>query len=258
MGACDGWAECAALRTRIGHLEGFNRHVAHDLRDPLATVAGGARLAAQALHQGNSPLATALLQGMAERADALIALLGQLLALSEGPAQPIENEAVDLTQLAREAIAELQLPPRTLPRAVAIELQPLPCAHGAPRLLKQVFVNLLSNALKFTREAAQPRIVIGCRGEAQAAPVIFVRDNGIGLPPGAAARLFQPFGRLHGAAYPGCGIGLSLVRQVVERHGGLVWAEAAGPEGGALFCFTLAHCIAAEHALPPQDASYAH
>ena len=110
--------------------------------------------------------------------------------------------------------------------------------HADPALLKQVLMNLLGNALKFSRGAAPQRIQIGCerRGDAT---VYFVRDNGIGFDPQRAAKLFGVFERLHTTGdFEGTGVGLAIVRQIVERHGGHVWADAA-PGRGATFFFTL-------------------
>ncbi len=116
-------------------------------------------------------------------------------------------------------------------------LHPLPLAWGVPGLLRQVFVNLVANAVKFTRDVPRPRIEVGAARGARGT-VLYVQDNGVGFDPAQAARLFRPFERLHGARYPGHGIGLSIVKRVVERHGGRVWAEARHA-GGAAFCFTL-------------------
>lgn len=107
-----------------------------------------------------------------------------------------------------------------------------------PALLKQVLTNLLGNALKFSRNADPPRIQIGCERRADQT-VYFVRDNGVGFDPQHAGKLFGVFERLHSAAdFDGTGVGLAIVKQIIERHGGQVWADAA-PERGATFFFTL-------------------
>ena len=111
----------------------------------------------------------------------------------------------------------------------------LPGCEADPLLLKQVFVNLLSNALKYTRMVAIAKIEIGCADS----NVYYVRDNGAGFDPAHAARLFGVFQRLHsGAEFPGTGVGLATVQRIINRHGGRTWAEGL-PDRGATFYFTL-------------------
>jgi hypothetical protein len=118
-----------------------------------------------------------------------------------------------------------------------IEVMPSVSVHADPELLRMILTNLITNAVKFTRGCAQPRIEVGAQAVEHGVEV-FVRDNGIGFEPHQAERLFQPFHRLHGAAYEGSGVGLSIVQRAVARHGGRVWALAAA-RGGASFHFTL-------------------
>jgi signal transduction histidine kinase len=115
----------------------------------------------------------------------------------------------------------------------------LPACSADPSLLKQVWVNLLSNALKYTSKREKAVVEVGCR-TVDGAPTFFVRDNGAGFNMRSAVKLFEPFERLHPSdEYAGTGVGLALVRRVVSRHGGRVWAEAAVDQG-ATFSFTLA------------------
>jgi signal transduction histidine kinase len=113
----------------------------------------------------------------------------------------------------------------------------LPALDCDAVLLRQVFVNLLANALKFTRDAATPTIVVQAEHRGGGWTVT-VQDNGVGFDPQRAADLFRPFSRLHGARFEGSGIGLTIVQRIVERHGGRVWAEGR-PGAGASFHFTL-------------------
>ncbi|MFG5407523.1 ATP-binding protein [Piscinibacter sakaiensis] len=139
--------------------------------------------------------------------------------------------------LAIEALGWLQEaePARTLP----VEIGPLPVIDADPLLVRQVLVNLIGNALKFSSQAAQPRVEVGVAWpDGGGDPVFHVRDNGVGFEPEAAGQLFRPFQRLHGARFPGSGVGLSIVRRIVDHHGGRVWAEGA-PGAGACVFFSL-------------------
>lgn len=225
------------LQARIDSLASFNRHVAHDLRGPLVSVAGAARLAQQALARGEHAMAERLMQALVGCAEDLSHLVVDLLALAEASDAPLPSQHVDLHQLAQRAIEQLSLA-HQLPDQ-QFQLAPLPGVRGAAGLLQQVFVNLLGNAVKFTRGAAAPLIELGCARLPQG-PALFVRDNGVGFDAQQADSLFEPFTRLHGQQFPGHGIGLSLVKRVVERHGGRVWAAPRWPDCGAVFYFTLA------------------
>ena len=119
----------------------------------------------------------------------------------------------------------------------AVHVGALPVVVADPGLLRQVYVNLIGNALKFSAGAAAPRVDVGVAAERRP-PVFFVRDNGVGFAAGDAVRLFEPFQRLHAGRFAGHGVGLSIVRRIVERHGGRVWAESS-PGAGANFRFTL-------------------
>jgi len=223
----------ASLQEQLDSLVSFNRHVAHDLRGPLVTLACASQRAQQALQGGDVETASRVLRLLAGRAESLTLLVSELLALAQAGEAPLRFEPVDLTEIARSAVDEWQ------PAAGAeIRLYPLPAARCAGTLLRQVFVNLVGNALKFSRHAPHPVVEIGVT---QMGPqrALYVQDNGIGFDDAQAARLFEPFARLHGREYAGHGIGLSFVKRVVERHGGRVWATARAP-AGATFCFTLA------------------
>jgi len=227
----------ASLLDRLDSLASFNRHVAHDLRGPLVCVTGAAQRAQQLLACGEVAAAAQLLGLLAGRAQDLTKLVSELLALAQAGDAPLQQTTVDLTAIANSAIDEVRLGPQA--RAGAeIHLHPLPAARGTPALLKQVFVNLVANALKFSQHVQRPLIEIGA-AQAGTQRALYVQDNGVGFDAAQAERLFEPFSRLHGKEYAGHGIGLSLVRCVVERHGGRVWATPRAPSGAA-FYFTLA------------------
>jgi len=106
-----------------------------------------------------------------------------------------------------------------------------------PELMRQVFTNLIGNAVKFANRTQHPRVEVAAH-TVDGEDVFLVRDNGVGFDPAAAQRLFKPFQRLHDRSYEGFGVGLSIVKRIVDRHGGRVWAEGT-PGAGASFYFTL-------------------
>jgi light-regulated signal transduction histidine kinase (bacteriophytochrome) len=163
-------------------------------------------------------------------------LIDDLLAFSRLNAQETERASVDMTALAQSVIAELL---RDQPGSRAgVRLAELPEAMGDESMLRQVFSNLIGNAVKFSRQAPAPVVEIGARAEA-GRNVYFVRDNGVGFDMKYAAKLFKVFQRLHNAEqFEGTGVGLAIVGRIVQRHGGEVWAESQ-PGRGAAFFFTL-------------------
>lgn len=226
----------AELEAANKELEGFSYSVSHDLRAPLRAIAGfsqilsqeyAAQLPNEAQHYLN------LVQDSAKRMDKLI---NDLLAFSRLNRQALSRRPVDPADLVRQALEELRSEQEG--RRLDIRIGELPECQADPSLLKQVFINLLSNALKFTRHRELAVIEIGCQAH-QDTPVYFVRDNGVGFDMRYAHKLFAVFQRLHRAEdYEGTGVGLALVRRIINRHGGRVWAEAQVDQG-ATFYFTL-------------------
>jgi light-regulated signal transduction histidine kinase (bacteriophytochrome) len=160
-------------------------------------------------------------------------LIDDLLAFSRLGRQEPAKRPVDMTGLAREVIDEL---PGSV--AAVIELPALPPAHADRGLLKQVWANLVSNALKYSGKRPEPRIEIGGK-ENGVENVYWVRDNGVGFDMKYAGKLFGVFQRLHRQdEFDGTGVGLAIVQRVVARHGGRVWAEGK-PGDGACFHFSL-------------------
>jgi PAS domain S-box-containing protein len=222
------------LSTANRDLEAFAYSVSHDLRAPLRAIDGhvsrfldddATTAQAQRHHAG------AIRRNLAHMGK----LIDDLLNFALIGRRPLQKQPVLLWDMVRSVLHELPYSP-----SVVYEVSPddLRTVHADPALLKQVLRNLLGNALKFSRDADPPRIQIGCerRGDAT---VYFVRDNGIGFDPQHAGKLFGVFERLHTAAdFEGTGVGLAIVKQIVERHGGQVWADAA-PGRGATFFFTL-------------------
>ena len=236
-------AHAQELELANRELEAYAFSVSHDLRAPLRSLAGLTQLLAQRLPAPVSPEVNRLLQLIETSSNRSQRLVNDLLRLSRVGRQPLQRALVNMASLAREVIAEMQAE-KTLPAApVEAPHAPqtrfddaMPNAQADPSLLRQVFVNLLSNAWKFTQGMPEPAIEVGWLATSSA---YFVRDNGVGFESGSADKLFMPFSRLEGAQrFEGSGVGLSIVQRIVQRHGGRIWAEAA-PGQGACFCFTL-------------------
>ena len=221
------------LETANRDLESFSYSVAHDLRAPLRSMAGFASLlemdvAAGAL--GKLPAHTARIMQNAARMNALI---DGLLAVARVTHGELKDEEVDFARLVGETIRESHPGP-----AVQIEVDALPVVRGDISALRQVWANLMANAIKYSAKRAAPRVHVGVE-ERESELVFHVRDNGAGFDPSYSQRLFGVFQRLHSSHdFEGTGVGLAVVRRVIERHGGHVWAEGR-PDQGATFYFTL-------------------
>jgi signal transduction histidine kinase len=228
------------LRTReledvVQGLESFNRMVSHDLRSPLAGLAGLSSLLLSEVNAQDNPRLHDRLRLMASQSERLARLVQDLLCLCRVGQAPLAQRPGALDQALAEALhtLSLSLPPSALSHVHAGDLPPL---HVDLTLMTQVFVNLIGNALKFSASVPEPRVEVSAcceRGEWR----VTVADNGPGFDPAQGERLFQPFERLHGDI-EGSGLGLSIVRRIVERHGGRVWADAK-PGAGARFSFAL-------------------
>ena len=217
-------------------LESFSYTISHDLRAPLRAMASFSALLREKLGPERPAEAEDYLQRIEKNAVRMGLLIDDLLAFSRAGRGELERRAVDMGALVeevRDSLAGAGAPGATF--AVGA----LPRAHCDPLLMRQVWTNLIDNALKFSQKAAQPRIEIG--GMARDGMVEYwVKDNGIGYDPAHAGKLWGVFERLHTAAEapPGTGIGLAIVKRIVERHGGTVRAEGA-PGKGATFGFSL-------------------
>ena len=164
-------------------------------------------------------------------------LVDGLLAFSRLGRQPLHKQPIDTADLVRQALQSLS--GEQVGRRIEISIGELPACQGDPALLRQVWINLLSNALKFTREQNVARIEIGCLTQEDGAPVYFVKDNGVGFDMQYAGKLFGVFQRLHRAkSSKAPGLGWRLCSVSSTRHGGRVWAEAEVNKG-ATFYFVL-------------------
>lgn len=226
----------ASLRRANDDLRAFSRSVSHDIQGPLGSMA---QLLRQTVDKDGSalpPQASEVMQLVAQECERLKQLSAELLTLAMVEQSEIAVEPVDHGALARDVVAQLSMgASHAFP---AIEIGNLPTLPGDAVMLRQVWSNLLSNAVKFTSKVPAPRIKVSA--EARDGEVVFtVADNGAGFDEAQSDRLFGVFQRLHRASqFPGTGVGLSIVRRVVLRHGGRVWAQSP-PGQGARFHFCL-------------------
>ncbi len=221
------------LELTIEDLESFAHAVSHDLRAPLRSVDGLVEVLLQDAADSLDERAKFHLHRVRLNVNRMARLVEDLLFLSRVTRREMRREPVDLTAMALDVYRELAEP--DVSRRVDLAIAPDMGTRGDAGLLRIVLANLIGNAWKFTARTQNARIEIG-RGEAG---VFFVRDNGAGFDVAHAARLFEPFQRLHRAEeFPGTGIGLATCQRIVRRHGGRIWAEAAVGRG-ATFFFTL-------------------
>jgi PAS domain S-box-containing protein len=222
-------------------MEAFTYTVSHDLRAPLRAIIGFSRILLENENENEDPdqKTPHYLKRVMINATRMSQLIDDLLALSRLRSLPLAKTATPLAEVVRSAWEELN--PASLEPPAVLEIADLPTLPVDPSLLRQVFVNLLGNATKFSAGVAQPHLDVECSADPAGTgqPVITVRDNGIGFDADQAERLFDVFTRLHTEQeYEGTGIGLSIVNRIITRHGGRVWAEAHSGRG-ATFSFTL-------------------
>jgi len=226
----------AELEDANRELEAFSYSVSHDLRAPLRAVDGFSRILLEDHAAGLDGDARRYLDLVRSSTQQMGRLIDDLLAFSRISRQELVRHPIQPASLARQALEQLE--PERAGRSVEVEIEELPEAKGDPALVRQVYVNLLANALKFTRQRSPARIVVGSRTE-NGETVYFVRDNGVGFDMAYVGKLFGVFQRLHRSEeYEGTGVGLAIVQRIVHRHGGSAWAEGAVDQG-ATFSFTL-------------------
>jgi len=227
----------AQLAAANKELEAFCYSVSHDLRSPLRHVGGYAGMLQKHLGTALDERGRHLLKTVIESAKRMGVLIDDLLTFSRMGRAELQQTDIDLNALLEEAIAGQ---PDLAGRNVEWKKHRLPNVKGDPALLRQVFVNLISNALKYTRPRDPAVIEVGCHdGDNSNEVTVFVRDNGVGFEPEYTHKLFGVFQRLHDAEqFEGTGIGLANVRRIITRHRGRTWAEGA-PGQGATFYFSL-------------------
>jgi PAS domain S-box-containing protein len=217
-------------------LEAFAYSVSHDLRAPLRHMAGYTELLQKKASSGLDEKSNHYILMMLESTKRMGNLIDDLLAFSRIGRAETQKTVVSLAQLVREALTEVRQD--TEGRNIAWKIGALPDFYGDRSMLRLVLVNLISNAIKFTRTRQQAEIEIGYSEGNENDFVVFVRDNGAGFDMKYVNKLFGVFQRLHQAdEFEGTGIGLATVQRIIHRHGGKVWAEGA-VDSGATFYFS--------------------
>lgn len=247
----------AELTVANKELDAFTYSVSHDLRAPLRAIDGFSRILLEDYAAILPAEANSYLHDVRASTQHMGRLVDDLLALSRLSRQPVRRQTVDPELMVQQCLEELRAVHEG--RRVDIHIGPLRPCSADPGLLKQVWTNLLTNALKYTGKRPHAVIEVGCRRD-HGQDVYFVKDNGVGFEMRYAHKLFGVFQRLHRAEdYQGTGVGLAIVQRIIHRHSGKVWADAE-PDRGATFLFTLnanSADDAARHSIldSPQDAS---
>jgi PAS domain S-box-containing protein len=222
-------------------LEAFSYSVSHDLRAPLRHIIGFVDLLNSRDLSSLDEKSQHYMQVITQAAQKMGCLIDDLLAFSRMGRSEMMKTSVDFDQLVREIVQELSEDAGA--REIQWEIAPLPAVVGDAAMLRQVLVNLISNAMKFTRPRLQARIEIGAQDDRPQETLFFVRDNGVGFDIRYVNKLFSLFQRLHSTEeFEGTGVGLANVQRIILRHGGRVWAESA-LDGGATFWFSLPKAV---------------
>ena len=226
----------AELEAANQELESFSYSVSHDLRAPLRAVIGFSRILEEEYGEQLGPEGQQHLERMRTSAHRMGQLIDNLLTFSRLGRQPVRKQTIVPTELARQVVADLG--PISGDRQLEIKIAPLPPCQADPALLRQVFDNLIGNALKYSSKREAARIEVGWLEEGEDI-VYFVRDNGAGFDMRYASKLFGVFQRLHREdEFEGTGVGLAIVQRILHRHGGRIWAEGQVGQG-ATFYFTV-------------------
>ena len=227
----------ARLEAANKELEAFAHTVSHDLRAPLRHIGSYAQILTRSDSSTLSAEDREFLGRIVHSTERMTKLIDDLLAFARLDSIDLRKVTVDPQAVLEEVFRQIQ--PEIGTRNIVWKKPPLPPLQADASLLSQVFVNLLSNALKYSRRRDPAEIEIGWREDSPGETTIFVRDNGTGFDMDHAGKLFGVFQRLHRQEeFEGTGVGLANVRRIIERHGGRTWAEAREGEG-ATFYFTL-------------------
>ncbi len=227
----------AELQQANRELESFSYSISHDLRGPLRAIDGFSRILLEEYTDKLDSEGRRYLISVSKNAVKMGQLIDDLLTYTEISRLTVEKEDINMTQLARSAFNEnLIYEPD---RDIDFTAEELPACRGNEAMLRQLWLNLISNALKFTRKQARTVITVGSRQNEKGGTVYYISDNGEGFDMKYISKLFNVFNRLHHYEdYEGTGIGLAIVKRVVERHGGEVWAESQ-LNSGSTFSFSL-------------------
>ena len=229
--------QATQLETANKELESFSYSVSHDLRAPLRAVDGFSRMVAEEYAERLDDDGRRMLGVIRSETQRMGRLIDDLLAFSRLGRQAIEPSPIDMRAMAQEVFDEMAAAEPA--RRLRLDLQPIPPACGAEAMIRQVWVNLIGNAVKFTKGREVGVIEIGTGDGGDGELGYFVKDNGAGFDMRFSDKLFGVFQRLHSQQeFQGTGVGLALAQRIVQRHGGRIWAEAT-VGSGATFHFTL-------------------
>ncbi len=227
----------AELEQANSQQESFSYSVSHDLRAPLRAIDGFSRILMDEFAQQLPSDARGYLERICINAQRMAHLIDDLLTFSRLGRQPIAKQTVESTALVRDVLVE-ELRDEHQGRQIEVVVGDLPPCDADPQLLRQVYLNLLSNAFKYTRKCELARIEVGTTRQ-EGRSVYYVKDNGAGFDMRYMDKLFGVFQRLHDKQeFDGTGVGLAIVQNIINRHGGTVWAEAEVNKG-ATFYFTI-------------------
>lgn len=225
------------LKESNENLEAFAYAVTHDLRAPLRHIDGFIIMLKENLRTANVDKSSHYMEVISNSTKKMATLLDDLLQFSRISRDEILKSEINMEVLVRDIIQKLK--PETEGREIKWKIAPLELVRGDANMLRIVLLNLISNALKFTRTKKIAKIEIGCDTSNQNELVFFIRDNGVGFDMNYVNKLFGLFQRLHSAdKFEGNGIGLANIRRIITRHGGRTWAEGK-VDGGASFYFSL-------------------
>ena len=225
------------LELAFRDLEAFTRSVSHDLRAPLRAIKGYSSLLGEELANNNMPAVKRHMSAIMDTTRRMDAIVDNLLKLASVSQRELQTQPLELGDLIRQVVDEVNpQPPAEVHIALASER-----VRADAGLLTLALRNLISNAVKFSQTRSNPEIWVGAT-EVEGDRAYFVRDNGVGFDPRYAPRLFGAFQRLHSEReFEGTGLGLTIVKSVIEKHGGRVWAESQ-LDAGATFYFVLPEC----------------
>lgn len=225
-----------SLEERSADIVTIADSVAHDLRNPLNSISTNAQLLEQQFAASLGDDGMSILRQVSHCVEGMTEIIDRLLRLSVVSNVTFRRERLDMRALVSETFDELIATEPSPP--VELILDELPDANGDPDLVPILLLNLIGNALKYTRSCSKRRIECGSARNDDGATVFFIRDNGIGFEPEMAARMFSAFERLGENEQPGLGLGLDIAARIASRHEGRIWAEGR-PGHGATFFFTL-------------------
>ena len=228
------------LRTTNTRLEGANAEletfaysVSHDLRTPLRAVDGFSRILQEDYAPKLDPEGQRIVNVIREATKKMAQMIDDILAFSRAGRLELSIRPIDMNELVREVLRSLA--PALAGSDVKVEIQPLPASKGDASMIQRLWTNLLDNAIKFTRTKPGGAIEVSAQaGDHET--IYYVKDNGVGFDMQYAHKLFGVFQRLHGPdEFPGTGIGLAIVKRIVERHGGRVWAQGKVGQGATIY-----------------------